>query len=450
MTYSTFNFTYNKVYTSSIKFDTIITELGEGYEKRYCKKIYPIREFTLKFNKNSVSREDLLTFIQTIEGKGNCFYYTWPASKGGNDVQYLCKLDSDRFKADWKRNGFIDSELTFVCIDGETYTPPASLSPCHNIELDFELEHSTIEDKEMTASFEDNRTSLFNNPKRRWELTYLLNEVEAKELEAFFISKKGRWGEFSWTWSTDKNGTGTTYTVRFDSDELVSDIQYRQGQGFREIKIAIKEVFPTTPTPTDEELKDYVIPRRLLKIEPTSGSNILILDNDTFDSLTYNGDVYLGAPLDMSNRKMDSNNEAGDVSITISNAGMTISNLISTYGDVITGCTCSLYRVWLNTADYTVLSDPAPELEAYGKANHFKINDATASIEIEPMYPGYDTPIPACTYGVNCQWKFKDINCKYTGDQINCDKTKTTCMRYNNIENFGGHPNLPKELVIKN
>lgn len=434
------------MHASSIQFETLITDLGEGYEKRYCRKIRPVREFTLTFEKNAAGRDDFISFFQSVKGQGDIFSFTWEEAKGGNGATYTCVLNKDVLEANWKDYGFIDSELSFSCIDEESYSPPASLSGYHKTELDFESEYATIKDKEMTASFEGNRFSQWDNPRRRWTLTYELNETDGKELEAFFISKKGRWAQWSWTWSADKDGDGNTYTVRFDTDELRSRIN---DEGFREIQVPIRQVFPLTPTPTDEELKDYVIPRRLLKIEPKQGDNILILDNDTLASLTYSGDTYLGAPLEMSERKADDNNECGDVTVTISNAGLAISNLISTYGDVVTGCTCSLYRVWLNTSTYAILADPAAELEVYGKANNFKLDDETASINIEPMYPGYDISIPAMTYGVGCQWKFKDCNCRYTGAQVNCDHTLTTCKRYNNVENYGGFPSLPKEMIIK-
>lgn len=57
---------------------------------------------------------------------------------------------------------------------------------------------------------------------------------------------------------------------------------------------------------------------------------------------------------------------------------------------------------------------------------------------------------PNMTYDVNCRWLFKDFHCRYSGNLLTkCNKTITTCLSLGNILRYGGHPSVPREMVIK-
>ena len=94
----TFNFEYNKTYSTKIVFETKVTETTLGGEQRYPVKIYPIRYWTLNFDKNKVGREDLEDFFVACLGQGNEFNFTWAIDKGGDGKTYKCHIDSDEFK----------------------------------------------------------------------------------------------------------------------------------------------------------------------------------------------------------------------------------------------------------------------------------------------------------------------------------------------------------------
>ena len=76
---------------------------------------------------------------------------------------------------------------------------------------------------------------MWSEPLKKWELEFECDETTGKQLEAFFISKRGRFKSFEWTWSSSlyKGGDDQTYNVRFDTDELSVEVSY---YGYRKIK----------------------------------------------------------------------------------------------------------------------------------------------------------------------------------------------------------------------
>jgi len=438
-----FNIDYNSTYSTKIAFETKVVDKALGGEQRYPVKIYPVRYFTLNFNKTPEKRAELEQFFVDCLGQGGTFDFTWDVEKGGNGLTYTgCQFDSDVFKRSIIEMGYGENmQLTFYCVDRHSYTAPDCFDFYYKAKYDTETQFNTLIDKAITAHLA--KRSLWTTPKKSWVLSFEKNAENRKLIEAFFISKRGKFKHFDWTWETDKGGDGQAYCVRFDTDELDLDVMEL---GYSTFEIPIKEVLPTV---TSNELeKDEIIPRKLLEIELASGP-IRILENDTLEKLIYNGQEFLGAPLELGEIKHDDNNEVVKISVTLSNVNQAISGIIGNHGDVITGATVNLYIVFLNTATNEIISG-LDEILLYGKANNLELTLETAKMNIEIDLGGFEVNVPRMTYGVNCQWiKFKDCRCGYTGKETKCDRTLTRCKELGNVENFGGFPNMPSEQVIK-
>lgn len=437
-----FNINYNDVYTSSIDFETNINAKSLGREQRYPVKTYPKRIFTLKFEKSFTARQQLEAFFNDVKGSFGLFDWTWEESKGGNGNTYECYFEQDSLNQAVKYMGYSETELKLVCIDKNPVTASENLDFYHEAECNYTLEFSTLLDKVLTAA--NFRRKYLDTPKKSWTLSFKKNAENRKLLEDFFIAKKGKFRAFQWTWDSDKGGDGQTYTVRIDTDSLQSDISYL---GYGDIQLPIKEVW-ASPLHATELEKDEIIPRKLLKID-VADNPIMVLDNETLEALTFNGEDYLGAPLTLGERQMDNNTEVTKLSASISNVNQAISNLIGQYGDVITNSNCFIYQVFLNIATNEILAEYT-QLEYFGKANNLTITDETASIDIEATLGGYEDKAPKMSYNTNCSYrKFKDIRCGYTGPEKTCDRTFVTCKRYGNHANFGGFSKMYINMIIK-
>ena len=414
----------------------------KGREQRYPVWTYPKRTFTLSFDKNSSGRNMLEEFFVNMMGQAGKFEFVWEKSKGGNGQTYLCTFDSDSFNQNIGKFGYSTSELKLVCIDEFPVQPVQSLDFYHKAECESSIEFYTIVDKIFSAR--NDRKSYWDTPKKSWTLTFEKNAKTRKKIENFFIAKRGRFRSFEWKWKKEFGGDDKVYNVRFDEDTLQSNID---AFGYGEIKIKIKEVFPT-PNPVDELEKDEIIPRKLLKIALDGGS-IYILDNETMQSFSYNGEDYLGAPLTLGEIKKDDNSGVSKLNIKLSNVALSVSGIIGQRGDVITNAPAVLTQVFLDVNTNTLLPQYSLILFA-GRCNNLKLDYEEASMDIETSLGGYEIQAPIMKYRTTCQVRrFKDCRCGYTGTETKCDRTFARCKELGNEENFRGFPQMYNELVIK-
>jgi len=439
-----FTITYKEAYTSEIEFDTQVNDKQQGREQRYPKFIYPKRTFTLKFDKDPTLRASVEAFFISIKGGALPFTWTWKKEESGNatDVTYTCYLDNDTLKENLHHMGFTETELKFITIDTNAITPVTDFDFYYDTQYKFSLDFNTLMDKVLTA--QNNRRALWTSPKKSWELTFEKDPIVGRQIEDFFISKRGKFKAFQWTWETSKGGDGVTYWVRFDTDKLTAD----SFLGWAKRSIPIKEVWQPALLPDEILERDEIIPRKLLEINVPTGA-VRILDNETMASLTFDGQIYLGAPLDVQVPAREDNTEVARMKASISNVGQAISGIIGTHGDNITGCDCKLTQVFLNTETFALIPN-TEQILFIGQANNLVLNDTTASLDVVCHLGGFDKSMPFMSYGVNCNLrKFKDSRCNYSGSQLSCDRTLQTCKRYGNLEQYSGYPNLPSEQVIK-
>jgi phage-related protein len=442
MDYPIFDFQYKSVYSTSIEFKTQINEKQFGKEQRYPVWTYPKRTFVLSFDKNFTDRQKLENFYISTQGGCNKFLFIWKSQYGGNDKTYLCSFDEDSFKQNIFDFGFSDCELTLIAIDDSSVNPVENFDFWHKAECDFSLEYKFFSDFAFSSSF--SKKTYQSSPKRKWTLSFQKNSIVRKQFEDFFIAKRGRFRSFKWTWALDKGGDGQTYNVRFNNDELnLSVFEF----GYGEFQIDLIEVFPSE-NPLSEVEKDEIIPRKLLKIELDSGS-VYILDNETLDSLDFNGETYIGAPLSHGEIKNDDNSSVNKLEIDLSNVNLAISSIIANRGDVITNSFAVLTLVFLNVNTNEIIQGLQKILYS-GRCNNLSLDLEKASIDIETELGGYEKLAPVIKYRPSCQVRrFKDYRCGYSGEKTTCDRTFSTCSELGNTINFRGFPSCVLETVIK-
>ncbi len=440
--YLIFDMPYKEAYTAKIEFDTQINEKQKGHEQRYPKWTYPKRTFTLKFDKDFSDRQKLEDFYINVMMMGGKFLWTWEESKGGNGKQYLCSFESDSFKQNIKDFGFTDCELSFICIDNNPIEAVDDFYFYHKAECETSIDFYRIMDKVFTAS---NTSKVYwDSPKKKWTLRLEKDPETRKQIEKFFIAKRGRFRSFNWTWLKSRGGDGNTYHVRFDTDSLQLDVD---ALGYATFDIQLVEVFPNS-NPLLEVEKDEIIPRKLLELD-IAGGGVYILDNETLNTLAYGGKEFIGAPLSHDEIKKDDNSSVSKLNISLSNVGLGISSIIGTRGDVITNAPAVLTLVFLDVNTNELIPNIQQILYA-GKCNNLALDYESASIDIETPLGGYEKQCPAMKYRATCQVRrFKDCRCGYKGSATTCDRTFTRCKELGNQENFRGFPTMYQELVIK-
>jgi phage-related protein len=201
---------------------------------------------------------------------------------------------------------------------------------------------------------------------------------------------------------------------------------------------------------------------------------VRILENDTIGSFTHNGNVYFSAMVKRS--KIESRMEGGPqkCGVTISNINRAYSQILvaeAEKGDSLTNSRCVIQEVIFYDNEDLLLLDDTSELhlengnsiylEAFdsvldnavtifdGYINNVQLTETEFTFDVERILGGYSTQSPNTTYDVNCQWIFKDERCQYSGAEMFCDKTFSSCLARGNETRFGGYPSIPSELVIR-
>lgn len=437
-----FNFDYNDLYSTSIEFKTNINEKQKGREQRYPVWTYPKRSFKLNFNKNKAKRNALESFFINTCGSIGKFNFFWDSQKGGNDKTYLCSFDNDSFEQTIQEYGFSETSVEFTAIENSAVTEVSEFNFWHSAECNFSVEYESVKDKIFTSRYKTK--TYWTSPKRRWVLKFQKNSKIRKQIEEFFIAKRGRFKAFQWRWDESKGGDGVLYNVRFDTDVLNLDID---SYGYSDFEIPIKQVF-CSPNPLSETEKDEIIPRKLLKIF-ADNTPINILDNETLETIIYDNETYIGAPLSYSEIKKDDNSAVNKINVTLSNVDLSVSGIIANRGDIITNSKAILTLVFLNVNTNEIIQN-LNEIIYIGRCNNLSLDYEKASVDIETKLGGYEILAPVMRYQTSCQVrKFKDCRCGYSGNETSCDRTFANCSRLGNTEHFMGFPTMFNELVIK-
>ena len=117
------------------------------------------------------------------------------------------------------------------------FEDPGSLSAAALEEHTHCIHYSTVKDLLLTSH--NNREASYDEPLRRWVLTFQKPAADFLALEEFFNACKGRFRSFNWTYPLSHGGDGQTYRVRFDSDALEASRSY---EGYGRTRLALMEV----------------------------------------------------------------------------------------------------------------------------------------------------------------------------------------------------------------
>lgn len=165
-----------------------------------------------------------------------------------------------------------------------------------------------------------------------------------------------------------------------------------------------------------------------------------ILENDSVGSIDIGGNTYHSKLIQTSaiQGSLDGNSEKMD--IIISDISQDFAGLIADKGDVLTNTTCKVEQVIFSGDSNNSIDNPILLFE--GLINNLKLSQTYCAFTVErPLY-SYSIVSPNMTYDVNCQFKFKDGRCLYSGSETKCDKTLARCQALGNVTRFGGYPSV--------
>lgn len=183
--------------------------------------------------------------------------------------------------------------------------------------------------------------------------------------------------------------------------------------------------------------------RRLITIE--LDTPFRILENDSAGSIVIGGNTYYTKLVQTSavQGSLDGNSEKLDV--IISDIAQDFAGLVAEYGDVLTNTACKVEEVIFDGDTTTIVGNPMLVFE--GLINNLQLSAYGCAFSVERVLYSYSTVSPNMTYDVNCQFKFKDGRCQYSGSETKCNKTLSRCQALGNVTRFGGYPSVVVPVV---
>lgn len=158
----------------------------------------------------------------------------------------------------------------------------------------------------------------------------------------------------------------------------------------------------------------------------------------------FRGKTYISAEIERGTIDTATDGRVEKTSVKMSNKYQEWAAIFASLGNVMNNRKCIVYEYF---PDYP----SEPPINVFdGVINGVRMTASQFEWEIRRSVVDFSIDSPNMTYDVNCQWQFKDVRCGYNGSLvIKCDKTINTCCSLNNVLNFGGHPSVPREMVIR-
>jgi phage-related protein len=187
-----------------------------------------------------------------------------------------------------------------------------------------------------------------------------------------------------------------------------------------------------------------IIPRMLVTIYGNGTDIFRFVANDNQD-LTFEGNVYRSAEIKRGEIKTTVEGDKEQVPLTLSNRWKEWAAYIANNGKALKYKKCVIQEVYLDH-----LEEGAVWLFE-GILNSLKTTMAEFSCVVERDTVDFSQDAPNMDYGPTCQFVYKgaDNRCRATSSLPSCDGTMAACIQRGNVTRYGGHPSVPKQMVIR-
>lgn len=182
--------------------------------------------------------------------------------------------------------------------------------------------------------------------------------------------------------------------------------------------------------------------RMLLTIYATDVITFRFCAYDNAD-LTFAGNVYTAASIKRGDISTSVDGKKESVELTMSNRWREWAAYLANNGNILNGRRCVIQEVFIDHLEEGAV------WQFEGVLNKLKMTISEFTCSVERDLIDFEQAAPIFTYDPNCQWIFKDFRCRYAGAETACDHTMPRCKALGNITRFGGHPSVPRQMVVR-
>ncbi|AZO96124.1 DUF1833 family protein [Halocella sp. SP3-1] len=168
------------------------------------------------------------------------------------------------------------------------------------------------------------------------------------------------------------------------------------------------------------------------------GETIRVVNNtEDIEWPAGSGTIWVAFPFELGEVNENSDGELPSLKLKVSNVTRTVQQYLEEYA----GGTDATVILRVVMSEHLELE--TPELEETFSVKSTNTNAQWATFNLGPNC-AMTQRIPPNKYMQNfCSYKYKGIECGYSGNKMSCNKTLTDCRAHNNSVRFGGFPGIP-------
>jgi lambda family phage minor tail protein L len=172
----------------------------------------------------------------------------------------------------------------------------------------------------------------------------------------------------------------------------------------------------------------------LLEITLVDGTILRVCRNT--EDIEWNGETWVAFPFELDIVGETSKGEVPQVVVKVSN----VTRQIQYYLEQGEGGVGAQVRIMYVHSKHLYL--PNPEIELVYEVIASNADDKWVTFTLGAENP-FNKNFPRHRVLRNfCRWNFKDENCQYQGDAIDCNKTLARCRQLGNSHRFGSYPSV--------
>ena len=167
---------------------------------------------------------------------------------------------------------------------------------------------------------------------------------------------------------------------------------------------------------------------------------------NTPNNIIFAGIEYTSAQIERSEIESNSDGSSETINLKLSNNNRTWAIYLAQNGNILGNRRCLVQEI-----SESYLEDEDDVITIFdGVINNVSMTSNDFSIDVVRSLGTYEGQSPLMTYNSNCQWsKFKDVRCGYVGSETVCDRTLTRCKGLSNVLNYGGHPSIVEQMLLR-
>lgn len=194
------------------------------------------------------------------------------------------------------------------------------------------------------------------------------------------------------------------------------------------------------PTFKAQKAKADNQPLFLYVIEKYDGTNDLHLASYDTD-VTFNGVLYAKFPITHEFVGENNQGQIDQVKVRLANVSRIIQAYLEQYD--FRGKKVTIRMVWADQ-----LMDPDAYMDDVFFIDSYTADQQNVEFTLTGKFDVLALDLPARRYSRNyCAWKFKSVECGYTGGEGSCNKTQQRCKQLGNYKRYGAFPSVPSRRI---